>query len=110
MSAFSQGKVGQDLDRVFLFLDHSLDQILDTDHTNDGFLLVDNGQMSDAVIHHFLHAHFDTFVGRGGNDIGAPRRNFLDRRRRAGAAQQSHLAYIVALGYHPRHIAYIDSM
>jgi hypothetical protein len=108
MSAFSQGKVGQDLDCVFLFLDHCLDQILDTDHANDGFLLIDNGQVPDTVIHHFFHAHFDTFVGRGGNDIGAPRRNFLDGRSRAGAAQQSHLAYIVTLRYHPRHIAYTE--
>ena len=62
--------VFQFFDGVLLFGDNRFDHIANADHANDS-LLVQNRQMTNALVGHQLHTVFDRFVPGDGHHLSA---------------------------------------
>ena len=95
MSTLSERKVGQNLDGFFLFANNGLDKILDGDHALDVLALVDNGQVTNSLAHHLLHAGLYGLVGPCCDNFGSQGSNLLHWRLFGRSAEQGNFGDVV---------------
>lgn len=96
-SSLSKRKVRKHLDGLFLFLDGSLDQILDRDHSLQFAGIVDKGQVTNVRVQHFLHTQLDWIFRLDGNQFATLSGNFLDFGLLGRSAQQGNFGNVVTL-------------
>jgi len=93
----AKGKVGQNLDGLLLMLYHGLDQILDGEDADDLAVIVQQGEVTDVLREHLLHASIDGIVRGGRDEVGGLGGDLLDERFLGIAAEEGHLVHVIPL-------------
>ena len=100
MSTLAKSEVRENLDGLLLLLHDRLNQVLNREHATHLAFSVEEREMADVFGEHLRHARVHTVIGRGSDEVGRFRTDFLDLRLLRFATEECDLGDVIALTDH----------